>query len=79
MILFQRTNVREKRRLKRSYNFPNLVKSTGNFYSNHTSKFPEIHTEIIGCIDLINSNHYRYPSLMRNGFVITKSSSLSPY
>ena len=79
MILSQRTNVREKRRLKRSYNFPNLVQSTGKFCSNRTSKFPEIHTEIIGCIDLINSNHYRYSRLMRNGFVITKSSSLSPY
>ena len=42
--------------------FSNLVQSSGNFFSNHTSKFPEIHTEIIGRMDLITSNHYHYPS-----------------
>ena len=37
------------------------------------------HKGVIGRIDLVISNYLRYHSLVRNGFVITKSSSLSPY
>ena len=47
------------------------------FYS-HEVKFPEIHTGIIGLIDEITNNHWRYPSLEQNDFVINKSFSLGP-
>ena len=42
-------------------------------------KVAEIRTKIIGLIDVITSNHWRYASLAQNGFVINNSSSLSPY